>query len=630
MRLVIEDGKIEFGGSAIIEHINFDITENSKIAIIGKNGTGKTSLLKVIEGELDLVFDSSNREGYINRSNDFTIGCLKQISFKNDDITLEDEILECYKDILIQKEKLEKLEKILEIDPSEQNINEYSKAHDLFENLGGYYYQKEYHLVLKKFGFGVNCLFKKMNEFSGGERTKIAFIKLLLSKPDLLLLDEPTNHLDLEAIEWLEDYLKSYKKAFIVVSHDREFINKVAKIVYEIEYNTLTKYSGNYNDYLIEKETRYKSLEKQYNEQQKELKHQQELIERFRYKATKAKMVQSRIKQLDKMELIEPPKKTNNKSFKMNINPLSESGKEVVSIRELSIGYDKLLAKVSLDILRGSKIGIIGENGSGKSTFLKTLVGSIPALSGDYKFGFNVKIGYFDQQTAMKVSEKTILEDYQGTYPNLDNQEARNDLGAFLFSGNDVNKKVSVLSGGEVVRLGLCKLLKTRPNFLILDEPTNHMDIYSKETIEKMLKSYKGTILFVSHDRYFVRKVADSILVFDNGNVTYYPYGYEQYLAKKDNKIYKIKEVESKKTHEENIITNDKNALKKELSKLEKEIKEHEDAINHINDEFEKEEVYSDFMLTRDLEEQLEMLDDELQILMRNWERVMKLLENDK
>lgn len=625
MRLVINDGKIEYAGNPLIEHINFDINENSKIAIIGKNGSGKTSLLKVIDGSLDLVFDNSNKEGYINKSNDFSIGYLKQISFSNENNTLENEILECYLHILEQQKKVELLQKELEKNPSEKNILEYSLAYEMFENMDGYYYQKEYNTVLKKFGFNSNDLSKKINEFSGGERTKIAFIKLLLSKPDLLLLDEPTNHLDVEAIEWLEDYLKNYKKAFIVVSHDREFINKVTKTIYEIEFNTITKYSGNYNDYLVQKETNYRSIEKQYNEQQKQLKHEQELIDRFRYKATKAKMVQSRIKQLDKLEIIEPPKSSNNKKFKMNINPLTESGKDVIIIEDLKIGYDKELSIINLIVHKGDKIGIIGENGTGKSTFLKTINNIIKPLSGEYKYGFNVKVGYFDQQIASKVNNNTILEEYTNTYPNLTNQEARNDLGAFLFSGDDVNKQLLTLSGGEVVRLGLCKLFKKRPNFLILDEPTNHMDIYSKEAIEKMLKEYKGTLLFVSHDRYFIRKVATSLLVFENQKVVYYPCGYEQYLENKSSKkeIVKVNEIRK----EVKINSNDKNTLKKELNMLEKEIKKHEDEIQKLNEEFDKEEVYQDFLLTREIEEKIEELDDELQILLRNWEELLIKIE---
>lgn len=625
MRLVIENGKIEFNGSAILEHIYFDINENSKIALIGKNGSGKTSLLKVIEGELDLVFDSSNKDGYINKSNDFSIGYLKQISFYDDEMTLEESILECYKDIIKLENKLNELAKKMETNIDENLIEEYSKVSELFENNDGYYYQKEYHTVLKKFGFYQDSFAKKIKEFSGGERTKIAFVKLLLSKPDLLLLDEPTNHLDIEAIEWLEEYLKSYKKAFIVVSHDREFINKIARTVYEIEYNTINKYSGNYSDYLIEKEIRYRSNQKRYIEQQREIKHEQELIERFRYKATKAKMVQSRIKQLDKMEVIEMPKHSENKTFKMNINPLSESGKEVLSIKDLSFGYDKALSSLNLTIYKGQKIAIIGDNGSGKSTLIKTLMNLVKPISGEYKYGFNVKIGYFDQQIATNVSEKTILEDYMYTYPNLTNNEARSDLGAFLFSGEDVNKKLNVLSGGEVVRLGLCKILKTRPNFLILDEPTNHMDIFSKEKIEKMLKEYKGTILFVSHDRYFVRKLADSIVFLDNNKSTFFPYGYDQYLSLKDDKNFKVEEI---KVEKKEIKINDKNNIKKEINKIEKEIKNLEEKIANINLEFEKEEVYSDFMITRELEEELENLEDSLNIAMRKWEELVNLMED--
>jgi len=625
MRLVIEDGKIEFGGETLIEHINFDINNNDKIAIIGKNGCGKTSLLKVIQGELDLTFDNSNLDGYVNKSNDFTLGYLKQISFSNENLTLEETMLECYKDILLLEEKLKKLEEKLQADTSDKTINDYSKTHEMFENLGGYYYQKEYNTVLKKFGFEQDSFNKPISSFSGGERTKIAFVKLLLSKPDLLLLDEPTNHLDIEAIEWLEWYLKGYKKAFIVVSHDREFINKVAETVYEVEYKQLYKYTGNYDNYLKQKETRYKTLEKMYTEQQKQIEQTEALIDRFRYKATKAKMVQERIKQLDKMEIIEEPRKADKKTFKMDINPVSESGKEVLHINELEFGYNKVLGRVNLTILKGQKLAVIGENGTGKSTFLKTIMGMIEPLFGNVKYGFNVKVGYFDQQIATRVSEDTILQDYMKTYPFLTNQEARKDLGAFMFSGADVDKKLNVLSGGEVVRLGLCKILKMKPNFLILDEPTNHMDIVSKETIEKMLKDYKGTIVFVSHDRYFVRKISDSLLVLEDGEATYYPYGYNQYMLKKEDKKYEVRE-EVKK--EEKVISNkDKNSLKKELVKLEKEIGEHEEKIQEINELFELEEVYSDFMKTRELEEEVENLDDELQILMKKWEEIVLMLE---
>ena len=362
-----------------------------------------------------------------------------------------------------------------------------------------------------------------------------------------------------------------------------------------------------------------------YVEQQKQIVQTEELINRFRYKATKAKMVQERIKQLDKMELIEQPRKADKKTFKMDINPASESGKEVLHINNLEFGYNKVLGRVNLTILKGQKLAVIGENGTGKSTLLKTIMGMVPSLIGDIKYGFNVKVGYFDQQVATKVSDKTILQDYMNEYPFLTNQEARKDLGAFMFSGADVDKKLNVLSGGEVVRLGLCKILKRKPNFLILDEPTNHMDIVSKETIERMLKEYKGTIIFVSHDRYFVRKISDSLLVLEDGETTYYPYGYNQYMLKRENKSYEVK-VEVKK-EEKTSINKDKNSLKKELSKLEKEISEYEEKIKNINEQFELEEVYSDFMKTRELEEEVENLDDELQILMRKWEEIISLME---
>ena len=420
---------------------------------------------------------------------------------------------------------------------------------EAFKDDGGYYYEKEYEVMIRKFGFSDDERKKPIRDFSGGQQTKIAFIKLLLSKPDILLLDEPTNHLDVTTIEWLEGYLKSYPKAVVVVSHDRMFLDNVVDVVYEIEYGTARRYPGNYTNFIARKKENYDKQMKDHIAQQKEIERLQRMVTRFKGKPTKTAMAQSKQKAIDRMVIIEAPDKYDNKTFHANFQPEKETGNDVLYTSELAIGYDHPLSVVSLDLKRGEKLGILGGNGLGKSTFLKTIVGKIPALSGDYRFGTNVQIGYFDQQMAMYTSNKTVLDDFWDEYPNLTETEARNALGAFLFSGEDVFKNVNMLSGGEKVRLALCKILKTRPNVLVLDEPTNHMDIVGKETLESMLKDYKGTLIFVSHDRYFVKKVATQLLVFEDGTTNLYQFGYEQYQEKLDKEA-----LESKNAYRGNAI----------------------------------------------------------------------------
>lgn len=414
---------------------------------------------------------------------------------------------------------------------------------EAFKDDGGYYYEKEYEVMIRKFGFSDDERKKPIRDFSGGQQTKIAFIKLLLSKPDILLLDEPTNHLDVTTIEWLEGYLKSYPKAVVVVSHDRMFLDNVVDVVYEIEYGTARRYPGNYTNFIARKKENYDKQMKDHIAQQKEIERLQRMVTRFKGKPTKTAMAQSKQKAIDRMVIIEAPDKYDNKTFHANFQPEKETGNDVLYTSELAIGYDHPLSVVSLDLKRGEKLGILGGNGLGKSTFLKTIVGKIPALSGEYRFGTNVQIGYFDQQMAMYTSNKTVLDDFWDEYPNLTETEARNALGAFLFSGEDVFKNVNMLSGGEKVRLALCKILKTRPNVLVLDEPTNHMDIVGKETLESMLKDYKGTLIFVSHDRYFVKKVATQLLVFEDGTTNLYQFGYEQYQEKLDREASESKNV---------------------------------------------------------------------------------------
>ena len=539
----INNGAVAFGDDVILHSIDFEIRNTEKIAIVGRNGCGKTTLLKLISGEVEMEKLDSDESAFIAKAGNPEIGYLKQIAFDDPDVTLEQEVRKCFVKMDERKAELARAAAELEHDYSDEKVARYTAMEEAFKDDGGYYYEKEYEVMIRKFGFSDDERKKPIRDFSGGQQTKIAFIKLLLSKPDILLLDEPTNHLDVTTIEWLEGYLKSYPKAVVVVSHDRMFLDNVVDVVYEIEYGTARRYPGNYTNFIARKKENYDKQMKDHIAQQKEIERLQRMVTRFKGKPTKTSMAQSKQKAIDRMVIIEAPDKYDNKTFHANFQPEKETGNDVLYTSELAIGYDHPLSVVSLDLKRGEKLGILGGNGLGKSTFLKTIVGKIPALSGEYRFGTNVQIGYFDQQMAMYTSNKTVLDDFWDEYPNLTETEARNALGAFLFSGDDVFKNVNMLSGGEKVRLALCKILKTRPNVLVLDEPTNHMDIVGKETLESMLKDYKGTLIFVSHDRYFVKKVATQLLVFEDGTTNLYQFGYEQYQEKLDREAEESKNV---------------------------------------------------------------------------------------
>ena len=539
----ISNGAVAFGDDVILHSIDFEIRNTEKIAIVGRNGCGKTTLLKLISGEVEMEKLDSDESAFIAKAGNPEIGYLKQIAFDDPDVTLEQEVRKCFVKMDERKAELARAAAELEHDYSDEKVARYTAMEEAFKDDGGYYYEKEYEVMIRKFGFSDDERKKPIRDFSGGQQTKIAFIKLLLSKPDILLLDEPTNHLDVTTIEWLEGYLKSYPKAVVVVSHDRMFLDNVVDVVYEIEYGTARRYPGNYTNFIARKKENYDKQMKDHIAQQKEIERLQRMVTRFKGKPTKTAMAQSKQKAIDRMVIIEAPDKYDNKTFHANFQPEKETGNDVLYTSELAIGYDHPLSVVSLDLKRGEKLGILGGNGLGKSTFLKTIVGKIPALSGECRFGTNVQIGYFDQQMAMYTSSKTVLDDFWDEYPNLTETEARNALGAFLFSGEDVFKNVNMLSGGEKVRLALCKILKTRPNVLVLDEPTNHMDIVGKETLESMLKDYKGTLIFVSHDRYFVKKVATQLLVFEDGTTNLYQFGYEQYQEKLDREALESKNV---------------------------------------------------------------------------------------
>lgn len=628
MNFRITNGSISFGAETILEEINFEVKGKQKVAIVGRNGAGKSTLLKgIIDNEM--LSEGIGEEKFnIYKEGNPNIGYLKQIDFEDDQITMLDEILKVYKEQIEIEQKLDRLVLEMQNNSSEDLAKEYSKTRDRYEFLDGYTYKKEYETAIYKFGFSKSDMQKALNEFSGGQRTKIAFIKLLLSKPDILLLDEPTNHLDITTIEWLETYLKNYPKAVVIVSHDRMFLNKIVDKVYEIEYGSITEYSGNYDFFEKQKRVNYEKQLKDYEFQQKEIKRLTAVVERFRYKATKARMAQSKLKQIERMVKLEEPNKYDLKSFKTNFELEKESGNNVLSVEDLEIGYTSALSKVSFKLYKGEKLGIIGSNGTGKSTFLKTLVGNLEKISGNFEFGHNVKVGYFDQQLLELNSEKTVFDEFYETFPKLTVTEVRNSLAAFMFYGEDVFKKINMLSGGEKVRLALCKILKTGPNLLVLDEPTNHMDIVGKESLENMFAEYKGTLIFVSHDRFFVKKIANKILAFDKNKAKFYDCGYEEYLVKKSEEIEVEEKIEKKEKKTYINPLKEKDKLERKIKKLEDEISRKENEIQNLKEELTREEIYSDYVKVSEIQEKIKSLNEALEADMAEWEYLTEEVDN--
>ena len=623
MNYRITNGAVSYGAETILEEINFEVKGKQKVAIVGRNGSGKSTLLKAIVDN-ELLSEGIGTEKFnVYKEGKPIIGYLKQIDFEDENITMLDEILKEYKEIIDLEKKLENIVIQMQTDKSEELAKEYSRLHDRYEFLDGYTYKKEYETAINKFGFSKEDKNKKISEFSGGQRTKIAFIKLLLSKPDILLLDEPTNHLDITTIEWLESYLKNYTKAVVIVSHDRMFLNKIVDKIYEIEYGTITEYSGNYEFFEKQKRINYERTLKDFEFQQKEIKRLTAIADRFRYKPTKAKMALSKLKQVERMVKIEEPNKYDLKTFKTNFSIEKESGNNVLNVDNLQIGYDKLLSTVSFKLYKSQRLGIIGSNGTGKSTLLKTIVGKEKALGGKFELGHNVEIGYFDQQIAQLNSNKTIFDDFYEEFPNLTVTEIRNSLAAFMFYGEDVFKEISMLSGGEKVRLALCKILKRKPNLLILDEPTNHMDIVGKESLENMLSEYKGTLIFVSHDRFFVNKIANCILSFENRQTKFYDYGYEYYLEKREDGVLKDESNQKCEKSKKTIYNNplkDKDKLERKIKKIEEEISKKEEEVSNLQKELLNEDVYSDYVKVAELQEKIDNLNKEIEENMNLWE----------
>ncbi len=622
LQIEIHKGQVDLSGEPILNDINIVINTNSRIGLVGRNGCGKTTLLRLLCGELSLANTESDG-GFMAISGNPTISALNQMTFNDDSVTLVEEIRSAYKDILTMKSELEQAERDMSEQSSEENIKRYTDLLDSFTREGGFYFEKEYEAAIKKFGFTEEQKHRPLSEFSGGQRTKIAFLKLILSKPDLLLLDEPTNHLDIEAVSWLEDYIKNYKKAVLIVSHDRMFLDNTVNEIYEIERGKTTRYVGNYSQFVTKKRENRDLQAKNYEAQQKEIARIEATAERFRYKATKAAMAQSKLKAIERMETLDAPELYDNRTFKATLEASVQSAKEVLTVSNLTIGFDTPLATLSFNIYRGDRVGIIGGNGKGKSTLLKTLVGKIPALSGNFSTGALVNAGYFDQQMAQIKGSETVLQNMMSAFPAMNDFEARSALGAFLFSGEAVFKTIDVLSGGERVRLALCKLFRKSPNLLILDEPTNHMDIISKETLEDILLSYNGTLIFVSHDRYFVKKLADRLITFEKDEAVVHDFGYDEYMLRQpketdaDTPVIKTEKKE-KKTYTTPL--KEKQKREKALKKAEEKINELETRLDELKREQQLPENLADYQKLSELQEQIDACETELLEQMEIWE----------
>lgn len=622
MRIEIINGSVEYDGNTVLSEINFSVSDKEKIALVGRNGSGKTSILKCISGEVPLVSGTGDEKFSFSISGAPKIGYLQQVSL-NDELTLRQEILSAYKDVVGLENKLQILLDKMSENPSDENVGAYSRAMERFENIGGYLYKKEYLTAVSKFGFSAEDLDKKLSCFSGGQRTKIALMKLLLEKPDVLLLDEPTNHLDIAAAEWLEGYLKNYKNSVVIVSHDRMFLDRIVGVVYEIEYGVTTRYKGNYTAFLAQKQQAYDKALKDAKWKSAEIDRLRKIVERFRYKATKAAMAQSKLKEIERLGTVETPRRFDTSTFASSFQPEYESVRDALFVKDLVFGYDKPLGEISLAVERGQKIGVIGSNGTGKSTLLKTITGLIPPLSGDVRFGVKTRVGYFDQTIAATKSELSVLEDFRAEFPELNDGEIRKTLGGFLLSGDDVFKCVKDLSGGEKVRLALSKIFRRRPNFLILDEPTNHMDIIGKETLEKLLMDFSGTVIVVSHDRYLINRVAKSLIVFENGGVRYFDGTFDEYEEREKEtaeEVAKEKPEKTKKTGGERYVESKEEARRKHrVEFLEKKITALEEELSRAQAKLDDETVNTDYKKVMAVEEEIKTIEEKLDPLITEW-----------
>ena len=620
----------------IFSNVKMEINDKDRVAIVGRNGAGKSTLLKIISGELS--FDSGER----TISKNTTIGYLSQEFIVREDLSIYEEMITCFDEIISLEANLEKLS--YELTP--ENIENDPGLLDRFDRLQNevlthkdYHYKSKIESVLYGLDFTKDVFDKKISTFSGGEKTRLSMAKLLLSEPDLLILDEPTNHLDMENVAWLENYLSSYNGAIVIVSHDRYFLDKVVNVVYNLEFGKLKKYVGNYSKFLKQYEEDYEKQLKEFTSQQKDIKRLEEFVQKNIARASTSKMAKSRQKVLDKMELIDNPKK-DDKAANIEFNIKEQSGRDVLMIDNLKVGYDgkQVGNAYNFSVYKGDRIAIVGRNGIGKSTLIKTIAKKQNAIGGSVHYGSKVSLGYYDQKQAEFESSKTILNELWDEYPLMKEAEVRTVLGRFLFRGDSVLKIVRDLSGGEKARLQLAKLMLEKNNLLVLDEPTNHLDITSKQVLEDALENYEGTIVFVSHDRYFINKIANKVLDITGDDYSIYLGNYDYYLEKREQELIAKKLKEEKTDEVQEKVANNYvlgKEEKKRIRKLERtreelleKIESLEEKVSLVNNELTKEEVYTDAIKVQEYNEELRSLNQEIEDLNNTWLEIEEELES--
>lgn len=619
----------------VFSNVKMEINDKDRIAIVGRNGAGKSTLLKIISGEID--FDNGER----TVSKDTTIGYLSQEFIVREDLSIYEEMITCFNEIIELEKELEKISYELTPENIESNpglLDKYDRLQNQVLTHKDYHYKSKIESVLYGLDFDKEVFDKKISTFSGGEKTRLSMAKLLLSEPDLLILDEPTNHLDMENVAWLENYLSSYNGAIVIVSHDRYFIDKVVNVVYNLEFGKLKKYVGNYSNFLCQYEEDYEKNLKEYVSQQKDIKRLEEFVQKNIARASTSKMAKSRQKVLDKMEIIDNPRK-DDKAANIEFRIKEQSGRDVLIINDLQVGYEEQVGqKYNFSVYKGDRLAIVGKNGIGKSTLIKTIAKKQKKLGGNIQYGSKVSLGYYDQKQAEFESSKTILNELWDEYPLMKEAEVRTVLGRFLFRGDDVLKIVRDLSGGEKARLQLAKLMLEKNNLLILDEPTNHLDITSKQVLEEALENYEGTILFVSHDRYFINKIANKVFDITEEGYNIYLGNYDYYLEKREQekiakrlKEEKIAEVVVKEVNDYVLSKEEKRRIRKlerTRDELIVQIDELESKIKIVNEELMKEEVYTDVVKTQEWNGKLKELTSELEEKNNSWLEIEEELES--
>lgn len=620
-----------YGVETILNDCSFFINDNEKAAIVGNNGAGKSTIMKIIMGEL------SPDDGNVIIGKDKTIGYLAQYQDLGSDTTIYEEVKSVKQNLIDMEQKLLEYEKEMAKvsgDELSKLIETYTNLEHRFQLLNGYSYKSEIEGVIKGLGFTEDDFNKSVGNLSGGQKTRVALCKLLLEKPDIIMLDEPTNHLDLNSIKWLETYLLNYNGAVLIIAHDRYFLDKIVSKVIEIENHKAHVYSGNYSDFAVKKQELRVATMNAYLKQQSEIKHQEEVIAKLRsYKQEKFyKRAESREKQLEKIDLIEKPEELKN-NMTIKLEPDIVSGNDVLSVENLEKSYNTLLFKnISFEIKRGEHVAIIGDNGTGKTTILKIINGLVDADSGMIKLGTNVHIGYYDQEQHNLTDENTLFEEIANSYPNMTNTKIRNTLAAFMFTGEDVFKRVSDLSGGEKGRLSLAKLMLSEANLIILDEPTNHLDMASKEILENAINNYTGTVLYVSHDRYFINQTASRILELTNTKLINYLGNYDYYEEKKEELTATFAPKEEKAKAEKTTSSNKQDylerkaeaarirKLKNDISKVEEKIKKYEDRLNELDEMVADPSVSTNSAKLNEIGKEQNEISDKLDKLMEEWE----------